>query len=60
MINPSVKYSSPEFIIKSISIKDVRYNDIWKTGVFLLTLLTGEDLTKDLLALETFDETKIK
>jgi hypothetical protein len=38
----------------------VRQNDIWKTGVLILTLLLGEDLTKDLLALESIDETKVK
>jgi serine/threonine protein kinase len=51
MLNPSLRYTSPEFTIKSISIKDIRNNDIWKTGVMVLALLSGEDLSKDLLAL---------
>jgi hypothetical protein len=38
-----------------VTIKDIRSNDVWKTGVLVLTLLIGEDLSKDLLALESVD-----
>jgi hypothetical protein len=41
LANISMKYKSPEFMFKPISIKDVRKNDIWKTGILLVTILSG-------------------
>lgn len=41
LANISMKYKSPEFMLKAITIKDVRKNDIWKTGLLMLTILTG-------------------
>lgn len=51
----STKYVAPEFLFKSITIKDTRFNDIWKVGLFIMTLLIGEDLSKEVLALEAID-----
>ena len=51
LANISMKYKSPEFMLKPISIKDVRRNDVWKTGILVVTILSGEDLNKEVLAL---------
>jgi serine/threonine protein kinase len=41
MIGRSTKYVSPELVFKSTTIRDIRYNDIWKIGILVFTLLTG-------------------
>lgn len=43
-----------------MTIRDIRYNDVWKTGIFLFSFLIGEDLNKEILALEDVTEDKLK
>ena len=42
----STKYISPEFLFNGIGIKDIRQNDIWKVGLWVLEGLLGDNLDK--------------
>lgn len=44
--NCSIRYVAPEFSFKSVFIKDIRFNDVWKIGLFIFTILTGEEFSK--------------